>query len=173
MFQLDPAKCPSDYEKSKSGDSINYKLTEKYCIVAPDYAFDSVAPRYAPKIEANNPYTGVRSCTKSYRSKVDSMITSLNGDPVTKSTLLISNIKSSVVDVTSISNKLESSSKFLGEVSGKITKVLDCRLIRKEFLMVEKALCGSTGFNRYFTLQAYLLTFIGPMLTLLGICLCC
>lgn len=39
--------------------------------------------------------------------------------------------------------------------------------------MIEGVLCGSDGFNRYFTLQAYLLTFLGPMLTLLGICICC
>jgi hypothetical protein len=39
--------------------------------------------------------------------------------------------------------------------------------------MVESAFCGSEGVNRYFTLQAYLLTFIGPFLTILGLCICC
>lgn len=172
-YRLDTNKCPSDAEKFTSGHANNYGKDRKYCIVVPDYGFDQVATRYAPRLEANNPYTGMRTCSVSYRTKIDAMVTSLNGDPVTKSTKLITDVKASLVDINAISDQLKSSSKFLKEISGKITKVLDCRLLRKEAKMIEGALCGVAGFNRYFTLQAYLLTFIGPLLTLLGICLCC
>jgi hypothetical protein len=174
-YRLDAKKCPADAEPYKTGESRTYEPSggKKYCIVVPDYGFDSVALRYAPSVEANNPFTGVRTCSQSYRNKLDAMLTSLNGDPITKSTKLVSDIKASMLDINTISNQLKASAKFLGEIEGKITKVLDCRILRKEAKMIEGALCGGTGFNRYFTFQAYLLTFIGPMLTLLGICLCC
>jgi len=137
----------------------------------PEYTFGSVADRYTPKTEANEPYTGVRSCSSSYRAKVDQMIVSLNADPVTKSSKLIADINASVTELGTVSDNLKNTSQFLKEISGKITNVLDCRLLRKEAKMIEAALCGSSGFNRYFTLQGYLLTFIGPLLTVLAVCL--
>ena len=112
-------------------------------------------------------------CAKDYETLAGNMQTELAKDPITKSTKLITDVKASLVDINSIADDMKSSAKFLKEIQGNIIKVFDCRLIRKEALMIESALCGSNGFNRYFTLQAYLLTFIGPFLTILGACLCC
>ena len=85
---------------------------------------------------------------------------------------MVTDIKSSITDITAISDQLKSTANFVKETSGKISNILDCRIFRRQLTMLETSVCGVTGFNTYFTLQAYLLTFLGPLLTILGFCLC-
>jgi hypothetical protein len=59
-------------------------------------------PRYTPIITVNDPYTGVKTCVDSYRTKVDQMTSSLDSNSVAKSTKLIGDIKASLVDINTI-----------------------------------------------------------------------
>lgn len=174
IFVLNEAKCPTDYQKSKNTDDVNTAKGSKYCMVIPKFTPSSIADRYNPNKDANAPYSALKKCTASHDNLITQMSSSLNTGPMQRFKTYLTKVKDSKVDAQALQGKMGKSAKFLGVLENGVKGVLDCRILRKEFDVFRKSLCDKDqGFAMTIALQGWLLTFIGPLLSCLGCCLCC
>lgn len=173
-YVLNEKKCPEAYQKSKPGDAVGTAKGSQYCIIIPQFKHDAIDPRYAPKTEANAPYAAMKKCTKSHDQLVTSMTSSLDSGPIQSSKGYLKKVRDSLTDAESVVTKMQKTAKFLGSMKGGVKEILDCRVLQKEMNLLRRSICDKDqGFGMRFALQAWLLTILGPLMSVLGCCLCC
>lgn len=123
-YRLNAAGCPAGFKQSTKTDTVTESKGQNYCIIIPDFQSLSIADRYTPKTEANEPYIGMKTCTKEHNELTKQMIDEV--DPAKTGALaesgkkVINNIKDSIGDITVISDQLQKTANFVKETSGKI-----------------------------------------------------
>lgn len=173
-YVLNGDRCPAGYQKSTETDDVNTGKGSNYCIIIPKFKPTAIDPRYAPKTEANAPYAAMKKCTGSHDKLITDMTSSLNTGPIQSSQSYLTKVKNSQKDAEALEGKMKKTNEFLGAMKNGLKGVLDCRILRRQFDLVRSSLCDKEiGFGMKFALQAWLLTFIGPLLSCLGCCLCC
>lgn len=175
-FQLNQAYCPAGYQVSKPGDAVTVGKGSNYCMIIPQFNHDQIDARYNPRTEANDPYAAMKKCTKTHDQLTQNMIASLDATPgpIASSTAYFKKLSDSIKDAEVVVQKMNKTVNFMLGMKGNIKEILDCRIMRKELIMLKKSICDKdVGFGMKFALQAWLLSVLGPIMSILGCCLCC
>lgn len=156
-------------EISKSSDSLDFRNSERYCIVPSLFNHPSIQGRYSQSCAsaAVEPYELLKKCIDEHGA----LLTSMNSD-FASITTKAKNIKSSILNIQSefetLKSLLPKTSKFFSKEGEGYEDIMDCRVIRQ---------IAQDGLGNYcyeFVLnwirQAIFIIILAPIMTLFGIC---
>jgi hypothetical protein len=77
------------------------------------------------------------------------------------------------IDIERITSVMENSMKFAAEINSGVSGTLDCTILKRKMNYLKDAVCMPGNFaNQIATLSFYLVV-MGPLLVMLGLCMCC
>lgn len=171
-FALTQNKCPAGATISSENSGPKDGLGNPYCILIPSYRFLKIDERYAGITDAlNDPYSRMKASVDAHSKLVGNMKTDSQAGPLIASIIYFQKVDALRSDIEAIKIKLNNSIAFATSLKGIFKESINCRILRRELDVTSEALCSNDGLAKHFTQQAFILTILGPILAILGVCM--
>ena len=168
FFTILDSDCPTGAAQSSASTKDEKQgLGSNYCIILPSYNFASITPRYGNPTP-DSQYKSLKTCLSSYHNLIQKMSNSLSQGPLARAKPIEVNMKAQWSRFKSMEGGLNSTIGLMKTLKSNVTKMFNCKVYKREADILMSAICGQHGFGINFSLQAYLLTFLGPLMSLLG-----
>ena len=152
----------------------------KYCVVMPQYNITDYRLRWnnstlsdAEISSLNNLQNGIRNYSALISRLHGDLLDSVPGSPTKLTQQLKTDLGVATDKLTDPRSSLLNPLAFIEspEVSSNYSKLFDCKIVKREILLVRYSLCSS--FTETFSNQSFILNFLGPTIVLLSIMMCC
>lgn len=149
--------CPTDNTESTIGDAADASLNTKYCVKQKTSPSHDYAGRYSTPPACTNGTAanaqGVLTATStaSHKQNADLLLlqATYNNDFYTSELSVFTKLKDSMADLDIIVDKSKSLVDNLNRLNGTLSKLVDCRIMRKEIVMFENVVCFRIGEDYY------------------------
>ena len=184
LIELNEDNCKSasnTVRENSAPFSYSYRNADSsYCVVMPQYNITDYRLRWN-NLTLNDGEIGTLNSLQNGIRNYSALVTRLHGDlletvpgsPTKLTVKLKEDLRNAFRNLNEARSVLKEPLAFIEspEVDSNYSKLFDCKIVKREILLVRYSLCSS--FTETFSNQSVILNFLGPTIVLLSIMMCC
>lgn len=181
LNEINCGDATSSVRENGAPFSYSYKnMDPKYCVVMPQYNITDYRLRWnnltlsdSEIKNLNNLQNGIRNYSALISRLHGDLLDTVAGSPTKLTLKLKEDLRVASDKISEPRSLLVNPLAFIEspEVNSNYSKLFDCKIVKREILLVRYSLCSS--FTETFSNQSFILNFLGPTIVLLSIMMCC